>query len=162
MLFYFLGGHIQRDVFLQGFSCYQIQEKVQCPWNKEHPLLLFMCLSACEYHFFFMRLSCQDWFCVYQLWVTLDWIIAVDYDFFKNLFQLQKLSQASLCRFLCHCCHLREVFSIAGWAFFNVDEFQQPGDEQNMCILHIITRTQSEWHRVKVCTWGAFILLGIF
>lgn len=82
--------------------------------------------------------------------------------FLKNLFQLQKLSQASLCRFLCHCCHLREVFDIVGWAFFNVDEFRQAGDEQNMYILLIVTRTQSGWHRIKVCMWGAFIPLGIF
>lgn len=81
--------------------------------------------------------------------------------FLKNIFQLQKLSQASLCWFLCHCCHLREVFNIAGWAFFNVDEFQQVGDVQNMYILHIFTRTQSGWHRIKVCMWGASIPLGI-
>lgn len=69
------------------------RSRMQCPWNREHPLLVFMCFSASEYHFFFVRLSCQDWFCMYQLLVTPDWIIAVDYDFLRIFFNCKSLDK---------------------------------------------------------------------
>lgn len=31
-----------------------------------------------------------------------------------------------------------------------------------MCLLHMVTGTQSEWHGIKVCMWGALVMLGIF
>lgn len=86
-------------------------------------MLLFMCFSVSEYRFFFMRLSCQDWFCMYQLLVTLDWILAVDYDFFRIFFNCKSLAKPACADSCVTPAIFWKVFNIAGWAFFNVDEF---------------------------------------
>lgn len=150
-----------RVFFSQGFSCHQVQEKMLCPWNKEHLLLLFMSFSASECCFFFMILSCQNWFCLYQLLVTPDWILAVDYDFFRIFFNCKSFAKPACIDSCVTAAIFWEVFSVAGWAFLNVDEFPQPGDEQSACCLYMVKGTQSKRHRIKNSMVGALVLLGI-
>lgn len=99
---------------------------------------------------------------MYQLLVILDWILAVDYDFFRIFFYCKSLAKPAGVDSCVTAAIFWNVFNIAGWAFFNVDEFQQAEDEQNEWFLHMVTGTQSEWHGMKVCLWGALVLLGIF
>jgi len=108
--------------YLEGCSFYKASAvtrfKMQWPWNKEHPLPLLMCFSASEYHFFFMRLSFQNWFCMCHLLVTLDWILAVGYDFFRVFFNCKSLAKPSCVDSCVTAAIFWKVFNIAEWAFF--------------------------------------------
>lgn len=130
MLFSLLNGHILKGVLFTGLQLLPDSREDAMPLKQGAPLApfyVFQCiwmpfllyetvLSGLVLHVSAVRNPGLDHIC---------WL-----GFFKNLFQLQKLSQATLCRFLCHCCHLREVFNITGWAFFKVDEFQQLGNNK--------------------------------
>lgn len=135
MLFYLLNGHIQKGVLFTGLQLLPDSREDAMPLKQGAPLAPFSVFQCIWIPFLLYETVLSG----LVLCVSAVSNPGLDHScwlwFFKNLFQLQKLIQASLYRFLCHCCHLREVSNIAGWAFLNVDEFQQPGDE-NVHLAH--------------------------
>lgn len=151
MLFSLLCGHILEGVLLTGHQLLPDSREGVMPLKQGAPHALFMCFSASEYHFFFMRLSCQDWFCMYQLLGNVDWIIAVDYDFLRIFFNCKGLGKPA-CVDSCVTAAIFGKFSILLGGLFKDKLIPATGrGTKYVATLHIVTRTRSEWHRIKVC-----------